>query len=480
MRRAALALALLWGACGADGGERGHGALAREIRPTDGTGWNGNGYDTKNVKSFDSPGGHFRVFYALDGDSAVDPADRAPANGVPDFVDAVAESADATWQSTVVQRRFRPPLDDSKYHDRPDYGGDGRFDIYLRAIGRGSDGYRVDEVCTSVPFTCSGYFVMAPDLKGSAYQSEREGAQVLTSHELFHNVQSAYDARQWSTWSEATAVWNQTQVFPDGGLRDTLGFLPAFLDEPERPFDKTMGSGPGGAYAYGAVLWPQFLSERFGDEIIRAIWEGSEATAPNRSPHFLDVTERVLQGKGTTLAAAWREFTVWNLLTANRAQGGRGYRLAARYPGVRLEARARGLGETTVQIDGLSARYLPLDPALDAPRRLRLLLVDESDTPATGTALVLRGGTLGEERPFPSGKLDLDVLPGDTLYVVVTGVLRGAAQHDVTIRLGEAPAAPPAIDGEGGCAVAPGGAGQGGAALLGAALLLLRRRRRQG
>jgi MYXO-CTERM domain-containing protein len=482
-------LLLLAGACGEGAGGPGpgpgtpHGGLVQAIRPTDGMGWNGNGYDTTNVKSHDSPGGHFRVFYALDGASAVDLRDLDPPDGVPDFVDVVAQSADATWQSTVDDRGFRPPLDDSVYHDRPDYGGDARFDIYLRAVGRGSDGYRVDEVCTSVPFTCAGYFVMAPSFRGSSYMSDREAAEVLTSHELFHNVQSAYDARQWSTWSEGTAVWNQTQVFPEGGLRDFLGFLPYFLEEPERPFDKSMGTGPGGLYAYGSVLWPQYLSERFGADIIREIWEGSAATMPNRSPHFLDVTDKVLGSKGTTLAAAWREFTVWNLLTAGRAQGGRGYRQAGRYPGVRLEQKVRGLGETTVQLDGMSARYLQIDPGLDAPRRLRLLLVDESDTPATGTAFVAAAdGKPGEERAFPSGKLDLDVAPRDTIFVVVSGVIRGAAAHPVTIRLADAPAPPAPPDMEGsGCAIAggrgPAGTSGAAGALLGLALLILRRRR---
>lgn len=444
------------------------------IRPTDGAGWNGNGYGNVRVLFHDTPGGRVRIFYTLEGESAVDPRDVEPADGVPDFVNLVARSADATWDSTITRRGFRPPLDDSIYHDRDDFGGDGRFDIYLRTVGPGGDGYRVTEVCTEVPFTCSGYFVMVPRFAAGHYTSDREGTEVLTSHELFHSIQAAYDARQWPTWAEGTAVWNQTQVFPEGGLRDFLGFLPYFLDEPDRPFDKSMGTGPGSLYAYGAALWPQYLGERFGVDIVREIWEGSRATVRGRSPHFLDVTEKVLSRRGTTLAEAWLEFTRWNLLTASRADGTRGYRLAARYPGVRMEPTLRGLGEREVRIDGLSARYLRIEPGLSAPARLRLSLHDESDTPAVGTAyLQPAGGKPTEERPFPSGRIDLEVAPSDAILVVVSGVVRGAPAHPVTVRLAEAPAAPASTAG---CTFAP--ASVGPHALLPLGLLLLRRRRR--
>ena len=97
-----------------------------------------------------------------------------------------------------------------------DFGGDGRFDIYLRWAGKGSDGYRVTEACTDgsdgkSPGRCAGYFVMNPSYKGSSYPSELEGIRVLTSHELFHSIQDAYGTGQWRTFSEGSLV----APFPD-------------------------------------------------------------------------------------------------------------------------------------------------------------------------------------------------------------------------------------------------------------------------
>jgi hypothetical protein len=163
---AAAAATLVHGGCGAEGALDGvarservqvlraeAGAASaptglKTIRPTDGSGWFGNGYPMgSDVTSYASPGGHFRVWYAQKGDQAVDLTDG---NGdkVPDFVSAVALAADRTYESTVTERGFRPPLNDSVYNDGRGFGTDDRFDIYLRWAQKGSDGYRVVEKCT--------------------------------------------------------------------------------------------------------------------------------------------------------------------------------------------------------------------------------------------------------------------------------------------------------------------------------------------
>lgn len=519
-------LALL-GGCGAadglvdglvDGKDRElHGTLRRAIRPTDGAGWLNNAYEKDAVvKLYDAPGDHFRVYYALTGMSAVDPADLDPPDGVPDFVTRVGSAAEATYQSTIVARGFRPPLDDSQYHDRPDFGGDGRFDIYLRVAGPGSDGYRVVEACTdgsdgSAPDRCAGYFVMNPTFKGTQYKTELDGIEVLTSHELFHAIQDAYNRGQWRTFSEGTAVWNELQVFPrtperDGTFRDYLGFSRALFNEPERPLDQSMGTGPGGAYAYATAVWFEYLSERFGPQLIRELWEGSEAKRTGEPPQFMDVTAALLSSRyQTELAAAFVEFTRWNLLTAERAAdapaeppgGPTGYRRAAEYPPVRLEPVITQVGQRQkAEVSGFSARYFELAVPLAAPQRLRLHLDDPAAQPVVGTLYVVPAGG---KKPGPavaipgsglgSGLgLDVEVQPGQRLLVVASGATRGARAREVTVYLdtdvsppggpaGPEPMPPPAE--MGGCAV--GGAGRPVAAgwlwtLLVASLLGFRRR----
>ncbi|MFO0579884.1 MAG: MXAN_6640 family putative metalloprotease [Polyangia bacterium] len=512
----ATATATIWAGCGAAPepeatarSERvevlrpGPGAVsAPRVRPTDGSGWFGNGYPMgSDVTSYASPGGHFRVWYAQKGDQAVDLSDQ-DGDKVPDFVNAVAAAADRTYESTVTERGFRPPLNDSVYNDGRGFGTDDRFDIYLRWAQKGSDGYRVVEKCTDAadppPDRCAGYFVMNPSFKGSSYKTERDGIEVLTSHELFHALQDAYRASVVRTFSEGTAVWNELQVFPrdkdkgrEGTWRDYLGFLPALFSEPERPFDKSLGTGPGTSYAYATAAWFEFLSERHGPRLVREIWEGSVADAAGEGLSFLEVSEALLRDRyKSDLRDEWAEFTRWNLLTGPRAPlgtmtgGPRSYRDAVEYPAVRLEPAVTALGTATpLSLDGLSARYLPLRPELARTSRLRLKVGDGSATPAVVTVYVKgRGGApLGPASVVRDGSHELTLTPGDELIAVVSGVVRGARPYTVTLTLEELASEPEGNPKEeGGCGIgAPRPVRPAPLGLLGVALALARLRRRR-
>ena len=456
MKRGAV---LLLGLCFACGGEAEPelfdrvSVLQQQIRPTDGVGWNGNGFGIP-AQVYDPPGGHFRVYYVTTGENAVDLTDIAPKDGVPDFVAQVGSAAEDTYQSTVVQRGFRPPLDDSVYHDRPDFGGDGRFDIYLRWAGKGSDGYRVTEACTDgsdgkSPGRCAGYFVMNPSYKGSSYPSELEGIRVLTSHELFHSIQDAYGMGQWRTFSEGSAVWNELQVFPDspGTWKDYLGFLPALFREPERPFDKSMGSGPAASYAYGTAAFIEYLSERFGPLLIRQIWEGCEQPPASEVPLFLDVIDAELKKRHrSSLQSAWTEFTRWNLLTAERATPDRGYRRASEYPSVRFEPERTEIDQTTtVEVNGLSARYLKLRPSLSVPTPVRITVSDPASETATAAAVIFTASGRTSDLTEIQQGTTLTLSPGDSLLVVITGAVRGARARMVQVN---SQAVPPVVDPE--------------------------------
>lgn len=466
--------------------------LRQQIRPTDGTGWNGNGFGIP-AQVYDPPGGHFRVYYVTTGENAVDLTDIDPKDGVPDFVAQVGSAAEDTYQSTVVQRGFRPPLDDSLYHDRPDFGGDGRFDIYLRWAGKGSDGYRVTEACTDgsdgkSPGRCAGYFVMNPSYKGSSYPSELEGIRVLTSHELFHSIQDAYGTGQWRTFSEGSAVWNELQVFPDspGTWKDYLGFLPALFREPERPFDKSMGSGPAASYAYGTAAFIEYLSERFGPQFIRQIWEGCEQPPASEVPLFLDVIDAELKKRhASSLQSAWTEFTRWNLLTAERARPDRGYQRASEYPSVRFEPERTDIDQTTtIEVNGLSARYLKLRPTLDVPTSVRITVSDPASETATAAAVIFTASGRTSDLTEIQHGTTLTLSPGDSLLVVITGAVRGARARMVQVN---SHAIPPVVDPESpelhpvSCAFAPHQVQLGPLGSVGLLLLLAmasRRRRR--
>lgn len=439
-------------------------AEASAVRPTDGDGWFGNGYDPGvPVRSYDSPGGHFRVWFVEESVDAVQVGDL-DADGVPDFVQAVAEHADTTWVSAIDERGFRPPLDDSVYHDTPDFGGDGRYDIYLANIND-SDGYRVTEVCTSSPLHCSGYFVMENDFAGFGYPSDDFAIRILTSHELFHSLQDAYDADQDQKWTEGTAVWNTEMTFPE--TDDLERFARYFLERPDRPFDRG-GSSFSDPYPYGAAIWALFLTERFSDDVIRELWEACE-DAGGEDPDFLEATDALLEANyQSSLKDAFTEFTRWNLFTAERADPSRSYSMGEAFASVAMEPTVDG--DAVFRLEGMSAAYAPV--ALDGPTRITI-----AADPAVVAALFVDG----VEIEAVDGIIDVPE-PGDEAYLVVTSVIRGSRPRDVTIALGPIPDPPdagPAAAGDGGgCGCQTTGGSGSALILLPLAALALSRRRR--
>src|SRR4029079_1581887 len=115
-------------------------------------------------KTFGVAGGDVLVHSATTGADAVPPTDR-DTNGVPDFVDEVAATAEQALDHFLALG-FRRPLDDGAL------GGDGRIDIYLRNLNA-SDGNAGTDSCTDKH--CVGFIAAENDYAGYSYPSITEG-----------------------------------------------------------------------------------------------------------------------------------------------------------------------------------------------------------------------------------------------------------------------------------------------------------------
>lgn len=427
--------------------------------------------------SHDGAEGLVRVHYAATAGDAV-PPDDADEDGVPDFVEEVAELAEVAWQD-LLERGFRPPVSDGA-QPSDDNGGDGRFDIYLADFAQ-ADGNFVAEACTDTPpVHCSGYFLMDNDLAEFDYASITEGISVLTSHELFHAVQAAYSIGASQAWSEGTAVWNEEKTFPEQG--DYERFTPYFLARSSRPFERG-GSGFGDPYVYGAAVWPTFLDERYGDGVVRRTWEAMEAAGPGAD--FLDAIDEVVAEEGASVTSAWVEFTRWNLLTGPRADAARSYAAGADLGEVAFEDAVFGPGEAETSIIGLSARYLPVSAASEQPLAISVE-VDEGGAAAAFFPQASSGGPIGEPVELVGDGVLSASLPSEAGFLVVTGTRRGGLPRAARVAIAVDDDPPddggPAED-EGGCQAARSGSGRVPgtvAPLLAALVLLVRGPRRRG
>lgn len=292
--------------------------------------------------TYDTPQGHFRIHYTRQGDSAVfEPNVDANFNGLPDWVDACAGVLEHVWDTEIGVLDYNQPPKDGWYPDTMDNGGNDKYDVYLLAL-KDYLGYTQEEAFISPnSVSVTSYIVLDNDYVDWHDHSQIEWLQVTFAHEFFHAIQMGYDGTEYESendqgkwyWMEMSSTWMEDIVYDN--VNDYVRYLGSFFKHPEWSL-KTFSYSriindivrDSVYHAYGGCIWPIFLSERFDTNIIRNIWEecakvpGNNAIDcyPEECSGGKSATDIALEARGSTFEDAFREFTVWNYFTANRAR----------------------------------------------------------------------------------------------------------------------------------------------------------------
>jgi len=281
----------------------------------------GHSYTTDDTASWVSLSGHFRIWYVRSTGDAPDMTDEDPQDGVPDWINLVGTVLDSVWAFEIDGLRYREPIRDadySYYYEQygMDYGGDERFDVYVEDLGSAVFGYTRPELFITPPSsqenlaTC--YIVIDDDYPESIFRHKpEESLKVTCAHEFFHAVQCAYRCDlNLRFFMEISSVWMEDQVYDE--VNDYRNYLSLkFSGSPFRSphFSLTAGGG----YMYGNCIWGFYLSENYGIDIMRLIWEeirqGTAAT---------DAFDVVLGDFGSNLKDGYQDFALWNYFTDER------------------------------------------------------------------------------------------------------------------------------------------------------------------
>lgn len=312
------------------------------------------------VEHLDSPGGQFRIHFARSGPS-VPPAADADGSGIPDYVEMVARTYDAVAAFYHDELGYRDPPTDELVGDGN--GGDGRFDVYLVDFaGRADGAYRLERCDSTRTSVCTGYMVQENDFAGYGYPSLETATRILASHEYFHAIQSGYDSDQGTVLGEGTAVW-ATETF-DPRLRDFEAFIQGYFERPDLSLDR-VATGPVDAFSYGAALFFQHLSERFGRDIVRELYEDCEDGARGvANPAWLPALDVLLaRDYADSFASTFAELARWNLYTGDYADPALAWERGAAYPALAMRETAVPFEDAMVRIAHASARYYVALPA---------------------------------------------------------------------------------------------------------------------
>jgi hypothetical protein len=379
------------------------------------------------VEAHGSASGHFLVHFTKAGKNAVPPAD-GDASGVPDFVEEVASVYDEVYTRYHGDLGFRTPVSDEAIPT--DNGGDGRFDVYLVDFAGVGDGiFRTDGCDAKNPEVCSGYMVQENDYAGYGYPSTTIANRILGSHEYFHAVQAAYDTNQGSVANEGSAVW-ATEKF-DPSLEDFEGFISGYLKNTDRTLTEPL-PGPVDPFSYGVAIFFQFLDERYGETMVRSLWERCENGAfGEASPDWFTALDPMLAAEaGSSFAEAFVEFAEWNLFTGSVADPDRSYADGADYPTLDYVDIALPHTDDALRVFRASAHYYRMDTGGRAAITAALVLPKDSPSEADGVAMLLVARTGTKLGPVLrvidplAGTEVVDTTGADKFIVVVINTLQ--------------------------------------------------------
>ena len=248
--------------------------------------------------------------------------DTQPADGIPDYINRVFEVFEYVWEFQIGSLGYdTPPADVGG-------GGDNRYDIYVENLGTGFYGFTTPENMVD-QYRAYSYINIENDFAGTYYSNNPvDGMKVTAAHEFFHAVQFGYDALEFDFddpldaftykpwWLEASATWMEDVVYDD--INDYVAYLPFFYSY------SWMGLGtfsynygdPRAFHPYASCVWPIYLTEKYGVEIVKDIWERCATIAGYNTLH---ATNDALLSRSSSLSTGFLEFSVWNFHTGDFA-----------------------------------------------------------------------------------------------------------------------------------------------------------------
>ena len=219
---------------------------------------------------------HFVLHYSTVSTSDAVPDVDANANGVPDYIEIAARSWEDIWRRLVVELAYPAPKGVTRtnkfhvYYDKLSYYG------YCMPTNVELEGV------SPVPVgTASAFIVINNDFHGFPPNDEDvTGTEVLRSgalkatqaHEFMHAVQFAINVYGSGWLMESHATWAEDAVYD--GINDWHWYINSFLARPDLPIFNR--------YLYGAAYFQNYLSERYGVDVLRQMWFAHRTrSAPN-------------------------------------------------------------------------------------------------------------------------------------------------------------------------------------------------------
>lgn len=325
--------------------------------------------------TYDSPDGLFRLTYETSGQHAPPQADVDPVNGVPDYVEWVANYCDSSWHREIDGLGFHAPalsagqLYPISFQNMGAYG-------YTQSLGHGAS-----------------RIVLENDFVGFPANQDPEGrqkgaAKVTCAHEFKHASQmNTTGAMNMGGWVELDATWMEDVVYDE--TNDYYNYLGSGsgISNPDQSLDN------GGSGSYEDCIWQHHLCETWGVGMGLALMERREAFPSEAATLSY---QAILEDQGSDFPTTFANYATWNYRSGILADVGiQGYEEAAGYPTPTMWSTVEAYPDTGSGSVARMAAHFYQCKGMATIDNLRIRFVGQAGTEQRVVALLRRKGTLG-------------------------------------------------------------------------------------
>ena len=309
---------------------------------------------TNATQEYISPSGKFRIHFETTGSNRV-PSDDFNSNGIPDYIEEVAEAADSSYQHEIDTLGFTDPI-----------GANEVYDVFVQNLAN-IGAYGLTNNRTSGSYACNSNspgtcIYIENDFLGYPPNTDPEGdvigsIKVTMAHEFKHAIQFAQNNWQGNAdrWAEMDATLMEEVVYDD--VNDYYNYITGFSTDLFNFPSSSLTAG-----SYEDITWALYFYERFGPLFWTDVWEIIET---NNNISLLEAIETELTNRGESYPAAILESYMWHYASGTEFSGlDYGFEERKEYPNPRVSATYTMLLPAltdSLPIQIFSARYYTLD-----------------------------------------------------------------------------------------------------------------------
>ncbi len=342
--------------------------------------------NSNTTSTYISPYQKFELTYTTSGTHRV-PSQDLDNNGIPDYVERVAEYFDHSWRVLIDTLGFKPiPLGPGEYYQ-------------IGFENMGYYGYTMPDGSNAM-----SYIMMHNNYEGFPNNSDPDGnvlgaAKATAIHEFKHAIQRIYNRWREPGWFiEADATWSE-----DIGFDLTNDYYNYLRDSQIREPGRGLAQGDG----YEDNLFFHFFTEKYSIHTNREIWERREQF--NES--VFSSVNNMLANYGAFFDQAFAEYFTWLFNTGNNYNPNLpGFGEATFYP-TSLHCNlitSLPVESTGCSRDALSGNFLIFD-SQNQNKYLQVLLDTPNGNNYAGVLTIYTDGTTNVEFFELSNSTELDL-----------------------------------------------------------------------